>query len=87
MVVLLGAPVQDAAVAAGTDFPFELEVEIAELIAADEIGNLSVLRQHAVVDPPPRRHGVALVPAPRVERLAVEQHLHCGLRIADCGFI
>src|SRR5439155_22703062 len=87
VVVLPGAPIEEAAFACLADFPLQLELEIAELVFADEVAHRTIFRHRAVFDAPPLRHGAALVAAPRVERLAVEEHLHCGWRMADCGLL
>src|SRR5207302_4417385 len=65
--------VKNTAVARAPDLPFELELEIAELIARDEIANVPVLGECAVVDLPSRRHIVTLVGFPVLQRRPVEE--------------
>src|SRR5262249_31241884 len=74
------------AVAGLTDFPFELELEIAELVARDNVAGLPVFRERPVLDLPSPRHRVALEAAPGGERRAVEQGApHRGLRCGGMG--
>ena len=67
MVVLFGAAVEDAAVARLADLPFELQLEIAEFVLRDDVGNRLLLRERAVGDVPAVRNLVGLVAAPRFE--------------------
>src|SRR5262245_33587072 len=90
VVGVLDAAVEDAAVAALANLPFELELEIAVLVLRDDVGYTIVLDERAGFDSPTGRHRLTLVAAPRVERLAVEERppraiSDCGWRISDCG--
>src|SRR6266699_1074396 len=46
VIVLARAAIEDAAVAALADLPFELELEIPEALLRDQVIDLAVLREH-----------------------------------------
>src|SRR5581483_6349766 len=80
VVVFLGAAIEDARVAGVADLPFELELEVAELVFRHEIADRPVLRQRSIADPQSWRGSGGLVPAPGVERRAVEEDARAGGR-------
>src|SRR5882672_584353 len=83
VIVFLGATIEDAAVARLADLPVDRQLEIAELVLRHDVGDAVVLGERAVFDDPPLGHGIILIAAPRVERLAIEQHFprRFGLRV------
>ena len=86
MVVFLGAAIEDAGVAGLADLPFELELEVAELILRDDVGaGVSLASVPSTIAS--RQAGGRLVAAKGVERRAVEEHppLRLGLGRADGG--
>src|SRR6476469_8218246 len=64
VLVFLGAAVEHAGIAAGSQLPVERELEVAELVAADEVAGTGGLGEHAVGHAPGGRDGVALIAAP-----------------------
>ena len=75
VVEFFAAAIEDAAVPGFANLPFDLEIEIAELVLRDEVLDGPVFGERPLLDAPAVWHGVALVAAPGVERRAVEQDL------------
>src|SRR5262249_42638741 len=84
LVELVGAAIEDPAVARVADVPLELELEVGELLLRRDVVGMAVLLQHAVHDLPAvlgagrvahLRRPVGLEDPPRVHALAVEQRL------------
>ena len=73
VVVLFGAAIEDSAVAAFGNLPFELELEIVELVLRHEVARRFVVGDRPVGDMPARRDRLGLVAPPTVERFAVEE--------------
>src|SRR5690606_10449452 len=71
-VSLLGA-VEDAAVTAGADLPLERELEVAVLRLRDDVAARTDTCERAVPDGPAFGELGAVIPAPAVERPAVEK--------------
>src|SRR5262249_3497672 len=76
VVVYFRPTIKDAAVAGLTDFPIEAQLEVRELISGDEIPDRAALGERAIGDFPAGRDGLGLVPAPPVERRAIEQRAY-----------
>src|SRR5262249_13012054 len=74
MVVLLGAPVEQSAVAALADLPLDLELEVRVLVLRHQIAGATILHDLAVGGVP-ANDGVGLETPPAVHGLAVEQWL------------
>src|SRR3954452_10465845 len=84
MLVFLGAAIEDAGVSAFADLPFERKLEVAEIVLRHEVGDACVLEERAVDDLPSIRYLVGLVPAPGLERGAVEQGLPVAGVLRGC---
>ena len=67
VLVLFGSAVEDPAVARLADLPLELELEVAELVLRDDIGDGDILGERVAGDVPAGGDGLALIAAPRVE--------------------
>src|SRR5207248_1211976 len=78
VLVLFGAAIKDSAVAGVANLPVDLQLEIAELLFADDVLNASFFRQRAVADGPPCGDRGGLVPAPSIQGLSVKQRLPSG---------
>src|SRR5207245_3089623 len=75
--------VEDAAVPALPDLPFNLQLEVAEFVLRNEILNTCVFFERAIRDAPAVWNRLCFVPAPRVERRSVKKRapgLSVGLR-------
>ena len=97
LVVVLGGrhllgQVEDTRVAALRDFPFELQLEVLELVGEDQVAAVARLGlaaacavelDGAVVDRPACGHLVLAVAAPAVEGLAVEDHIVAVLVLGE----
>src|SRR2546425_344052 len=71
--VVLARAVEDPAVAPRRDVPLERELEVAELLARDDVAGRRDAGERAVDDLPSGRHRVHLEATPAGSRLAVEQ--------------
>src|SRR5690606_10244064 len=74
---VLGGPVDHAAVPSFRDTPVVAELEISELVPGNQIAAIvgGDEGEHAILGLPTGRRGVALVSAPLVEVVAVEEDL------------
>ncbi len=78
VVVAFGSAVENTGVAAGRDLPVERQLEIAELITADEVFRGKRLRERAILRVPGGWDALLLVCAPLRDRRAVEKQTPAG---------
>src|SRR6266704_804222 len=64
VIVLLGAAVENTGVAARTQFPVQRELEVSELVPADDVVDRTTFCQSAIDDAPTGGHCLLLVSAP-----------------------
>src|SRR5258708_17640551 len=72
VVVFARGAVENTAVAALADFPFELELEVAELLLGHQVIDVAFLCERTIDDMPTLRHALGAPAAKDIEQFAVE---------------